>query len=169
MLNKKNFPTLMLVLLSLAAILFAFAFFWNSFGAPYYRFEARYGMPPPNQSAPNFLQLGVFSLLSGLALDALLWLGAGLDRWLARLQKPLVAVVAYLVLPGVLCILLPAACILAVYWIFPGPSTGEQHFAAGFLTVVAFLPVVFGFISIYLGAGVSALSRWLAARIWREN
>jgi len=169
MLNKKNFPTLMLVLLSLAAILFAFAFFWNSFGAPYYRCEARYGMPPPNQSAPNFLQLGVFILLSGLALDALLWLGAGLDRWLARLQKPLVAVVAYLVLPGVLCVLLPAACILAVYWIFPGPSTGEQHFAAGFLTVVAFLPVVFGFISIYLGAGVSALSRWLAARIWRES
>jgi len=169
MLNKKNFPTLMLALLSLAAILFAFAFFWNSFGAPYYRFVARYGMPPPNQSAPNLLELGAWSLLSGLTLDVLIWLGAGLDRWMARVQKPMVAVVVYLVLPGTLCILLPASCILAAYVIFPGPSTGEQHFLAGFLTVVAFLPVVFGFISIYLGAGVSALSRWLASRIWRES
>jgi hypothetical protein len=168
MFNKKNFPTLILVLVSLAAILFSFAFYWNSFGAPYYTFVAKYGAPPPNQSAPNFLELGAWGLLSGLALTALIWLGAGLDRWLAHIKKRIISVVMYLVLPGTLCFLLPAACILAAYVIFPGPSTGEQHFLAGFLTVLAFLPAIFGAISIYIGAGVSALSRWLAARIWRE-
>jgi len=170
MLNKKNFPTLMLVLVSLAAILFAFAFFWNSFGAPYYRFVARYGMPPPSQSAPSLLKLGTWGLLSGLALDVLIWLGAGLDHWLARIQKPMIAVVVYLILPGALCICLPATLILAIDALFPSPDAygGGTHFFAGLLSVITILPAVFGWISIYLGAGVSALSRWLAARIWRE-
>lgn len=175
MLNKKNFPTLILVLVSLAAILFSFAFFWRSFGAPYYSFVARYGAPPPNQSAPNFLQLGVFGLLSGLALDALIWLGVGIDHLLARIPKTSTRLATslgvYLILPGGFCICLPAALIWAADAVSTAsnPSRGgEQHFVGGFLTVLTLLPAVFGWVSIYVGAGTSALSRWLAARIWRE-
>lgn len=169
MVNKKNFPFLILVLVSLGAILFSIGFFWISFGAPYYKFIATYGSPPPNHDNFNPWELVAWGILSGLALTALIWLGAGIDRWLARINKTALTLGVYLILPGALCICLPATAIFLIDAMSSSNSQGgEQHFAAGFLTVIALLPAVFGFISIYIGALTSGLSRWLAGRIWRE-
>lgn len=169
MVNKKNFPNLILVFVSLTAIIFAIGFFWVSFGAPYYKFVAKYGAPPPNHTNFNPWGLVAWGITSGLALTILIWLGAGIERLLARVKKTAVSLGVFLILPGALCICLPASIIFLIDEVSYSNSHGsEQHFAAGILTVITLLPAAFGFTSIYIGAGISALSRWLAGRIWHE-
>lgn len=163
MFNRKLFRISILALVSLGAVLFSILFFWKIDGES------------PNLKAHLISSLK-YGIPAGLTLDALAWFGAGLDHWLARIQnttrRSITSLGVYFILPGAMCVCLPAMLILAADALSTAssPSTGgEQHFVGGFLTILTLLPALFGWTSIYVGAGASALSRWLAARIWREG
>ncbi len=106
-----------------------------------------------------------------IAITLMIWVGAGLEYGLSFIvnntHRMLASVLVFLFLPGLCCFVFPALFIIVV----PGVLT-DWTTAAGILTgvlgLILFLPAVLGFIFIYLGAGTSFLSRWLANRIWHE-
>jgi len=155
--NKKRLPIFALILASAGAMLFALIVLWL----------LDVDSPTVTAKVISTLQLGI---PSGLALIALIWFGAGLDYALSRIQKKnyriLASVLVYLFIPGVCCIGIPALLILLFS---SGMETqNDTGFAIGFFSMLAFIPAVTGFLFIYLGAGTSSISRWLAGRIGQK-
>jgi hypothetical protein len=50
----------------------------------------------------------------------------------------------------------------SVWYLQSGASRYEAGFASGLFLTVAIIPALFGLVVIYIGAGVSALARWMA-------
>jgi|GEM_PF-1398778 Na+-translocating ferredoxin:NAD+ oxidoreductase RnfA subunit len=157
---KKIFPFFILIVASIAAMIFALAFLWS----------LDVDSPTLEKQVASTLQLGI---PSGIALIVLVWFGAGIDGLLSRIQKKstrlLTALGVYLVLPTTLCIVLPALLIILISSLmFPDNETNRGFGTGLFLTITA-IPAIVGFFFIYIGAGVNALSRWLSGRIWRNT
>ncbi len=115
------------------------------------------------------LRLGI---PSGIALIFLIWFGAGIDALLSRIQKRstriLASLVVYLVLPGTLCIGLPALIIILFFQSAIPSDEASRGFGTGLFLTLAAIPALMGFFFVYIGAGVNAASRWLSKRIWRD-
>jgi hypothetical protein len=157
---KKIFPFIALILTSIVAVIFALIFLWS----------LDVDSPTVAEQAKSTLILGI---PSGIILILLVWFGAGVDYLLSRIQKKstriLTALGVYLVLPVTLCIVLPALIIIVTTALmFPSDET-SRGFGTGLILTLAAIPAVVGFVFIYIGAGVNALSRWLSGRIWKDE
>lgn len=159
MMNKKAFPYLVLVLSSASAMIFALVFLWFM----------DVDSPTLQDQAVSTLQLGI---PSGIALTVLIWLGAGIDALLSRIQKRsariLASLVVYLFLPGTLCIALPALTIILFFQSALPADEAGRGFGTGLFLTLAAIPALMGFFFVYIGAGINAASRWLSKRIWPE-
>jgi hypothetical protein len=158
--KKKTLPILALILTSIGAMIFALGFLW-------FMDVDSSDVAAQTQST---LTLGI---PSGIVLIILIWFGAGIDALLSRIKKKSTRVLAslgvYIILPFTLCIGLPALLIiLTMNLAFPDSQT-NAGFGTGLFLTLAAIPAIMGFLFIYVGAGVSSFSRWLAGRIWREN
>lgn len=51
----------------------------------------------------------------------------------------------------------------SVWYLQQNNNTYEAGFASGLFLTVALIPAIFGLVVIYLGAGISALTRWMAS------
>lgn len=155
---KRLFPLITLSLLSIGAAVVTFLILWAQ------------STDSANGTEAFSDAVGV-AVFASIAITLMIWVGAGLEFALSFITKNthriLASVLVFLFLPGLCCFVLPALFIIVV----PGVLT-DWTTAAGILTgvlgLVLFLPAVIGFIFIYLGAGTSFLSRWLANRIWHE-
>jgi len=156
---KRYFPFIVLGVISIAAVIFALIFLWS----------LDVDSPTIAEKAMSTLRLGI---PSGLALIVLVWLGAGLDYGLSFIPKKnlriLASLLVYLFLPAICCIILPSLVIMAVSGVFTSGWNRDSGFGTGLLMTIAFIPAVTGFVFIYIGAGTSSISRWLAGRIWPE-
>ncbi|MCE9645873.1 MAG: hypothetical protein K8S20_07725 [Chloroflexi bacterium] len=157
--NKKIFPMISLILLSAAAIPFAFIVLWQ--------------LDVDSKTIAE--QLGSTTRLaipSVITLVVLIWFGAGLDYALSFISKKnlrlLASVLVYLFIPSICCVGMPALIIMAFSGVFQQGWSGDSGFEAALFMSLAFIPAAVGFLFIYLGAGVSFISRWLAGRFWRE-
>jgi hypothetical protein len=50
----------------------------------------------------------------------------------------------------------------SVWYLQQNNNTYEAGFASGLFLTIAIIPAIFGLVVIYLGAGISALTRWMA-------
>lgn len=159
MINKKTFPYLVLVLSSLVAMIFALVFLWFM----------DVDSPTLQDQAVSTFSLGI---PSGIALSVLIWFGAGIDALLSRIQKRSVRILAslgvYLILPGVLCIGLPALIIIVFFQSALPADEASRGFGTGLFLTLAAIPALMGFFFVYIGAGINAASRQIAKRIWRD-
>lgn len=157
---KKAFPFLSLILFSALAIPFAFLILWNM-------------DVDSNTITDQFNSTLNLAIPSSIALIVLIWFGAGLEVAISFIPKKnlriLASILIYLFLPAICCFVLPALGIMAFSDVFTEGWSGDEGFGAALLMTIAFIPAAFGFLFIYLGAGVNFASRWLAGRIWREN
>ena len=160
MINKKTLTLLTLTLLSIMAMVFSLFVLWY-LDVDSETISAQIG---------STLRLGI---PSGMVLIVLIWFGAGMDMLLARIQKKstriLVSLGVYLILPGTLCVGLPALFILMFAGVFTNGWNADTGFGASLLLTLAIIPSATGFLIIYAGAGVSSLTRWAARRIWPET
>jgi len=158
--NKKIFPIISLILLSTAAIPFAFIVLWRM-DVDSKTFSEQLG---------STIRLAIPSVI---ALVVLIWFGAGLDYAISFIQKKnlrlLASILVYLFIPAICCIGMPALAILAFSGVFQHGWSGDSGFGAALFMSLAFIPAAVGFLFVYLGAGVNFISRWLAGRFWRET
>lgn len=157
---KKKFPLIVLGLLSIGAVFFSIIFVWTVFRGVSQPFAEHLG---------STLEL---ALPSSLALIVLIWFGAGFDYGISLIAKKShriwAAILIYLFLPGFCCIIFPALAILAISGVFTEGWNNTTGTGVGLLGTFTFIPAILGFFFIYIGAGASSFSRWLAGRIWRE-
>jgi hypothetical protein len=156
MINKKTLPIFSLIVLSAAAIPFSFLLLW--------------AMDVDSKTvADQFNSTLNLAIPSSIVLIVLIWFGAGLDFAISFIPKKnlriLAAILVYLFLPMICCFVLPALAIMSFSDVFQEGWEGDAGFEAGLLMTIALIPAAFGFLFIYVGAGVNALSRWLAGRI----
>lgn len=155
---KRFFPLIILSLISIGVAIATFLILWLL-------------SIDSAEGAENFKDAIGLMIFISIAITLMIWVGAGLEYGLSFIPKNthriLASVLVFLFLPALCCFVLPALFIIVV----PGVLT-DWTTAAGILTgvlaLVLLLPAVLGFIFIYLGAGASFFSRWLAKRIWRE-
>ena len=155
---KRFFPLIILSLLSIGAAIVSFLVLWIS-------------STNSANGTEKFADAIGAAVFASIAITFMIWMGAGLEFGLSFIAKNshriLASILVFLFLPALCCFVLPALFIIVV----PGVLT-DWTTAAGILTgalaLLLFLPAVLGFIFIYLGAGASYLSRWLANRIWHE-
>ena len=159
MMSKKTFPYFILAFASVGAMIFALVFLWSM--------DA--DSPTVKDQAVSTLQLGI---PSGIALIVLIWFGAGIDALLSRIQKRSARILAslgvYLILPGTLCIGLPALIIIVFFQSALPADEASRGFGTGLFLTLAAIPALMGFFFVYIGAGVNAASRHIAKRIWRD-
>lgn len=153
---RKFLPTLSLILLSIFAILFAFAFLWI----------LDVDSPTVEAQLASTIRLAI---PSSIMLIILLWFGAGVDALLSRIanraKRIWTSLLVYLILPVTLCLVLPALVIMLFSGVFVNGWDSNSGFGAGLFMTIALIPAVTGFFFIYLGAGVHAAARWLAGKM----
>ena len=153
---RKSLPTLSLILLSVLAILFAFVVLWM----------LDVDSPTVEAQLASTIRLAI---PSSIMLIILLWLGAGVDTLLSRIQNRTrriwISLLVYLILPVTLCLVLPALLIMLFSGVFVNGWDSNSGFGAGLFMTIALIPAVTGFFFIYLGAGVHSIARWLAGKM----
>jgi hypothetical protein len=161
MVNKKNFSKVNLNILSVIAVIISFVFLFTTFR----NYDGAF--------VKYLVTTSSLAAVSSYVLIMLIRLGAKADNKLAGIpqknKRVLYTLLAYLVIP------LSCAAIIGILNLisltgFTQTSTGRDVGTMfGFFAMFAFLPFVFGSVFIYLGAIVSAISRWVASLIWRES
>jgi hypothetical protein len=160
MVNKNNLPRISLSLLSVIAVIVSFGFLWymlrNSDGT----------------FVQRVMTVIILAAISSIVLIVLIWIGAKVDKSLAGIsqknKRVVLTLLAYIFIPAI-C----AAGVGILSLLFAtgfGDTWGKDaSFGIFFLGMFVAIPFAFGTVFIYLGAIVSALSRWVTSLIWRET
>ena len=160
MVNKNNLPKVSINILSVIAVIVSFVFLFTTF----------------RHYDGTFLQylMTTFSLaaVSSFVLITLIRAGVKVDNKLAGIpqknKRVLYTLMAYLVIPAICAV--AAGIISLLFATGFGDTWGrDASFGVFFIGTFVAIPFAFGAAFVYLGAIVSALSRWEAGLIWRES
>ena len=159
MIKKKTLPLVSMLVLSVLTVPFSFLVLWS--------------LDVDSKTvAEQFGNTIKIAIPSALTLILLVWFGAGLDHALSMIPKKsiriLSSILVYVFIPAICCIGMPLLVIAFFSGVLENGFTEDAGFGFGLLSIIAFIPAITGFLFIYLGAGVSSVSRWAAGRIWAE-
>ncbi|MBK8783594.1 MAG: hypothetical protein IPO22_17705 [Anaerolineales bacterium] len=157
--KKKILPLISMFVLSALTVPFSFLVLWN--------LDA-----DSKTVADQFKNALTITIPSSITLILLVWFGAGLDYALSWISKKairiFVSILVYVFIPAICCIGMPLFVIASLSGVLEEGFTKDAGFGFGLLSIIALIPAATGFLFIYLGAGVSSVSRWAAGRIWTE-
>ncbi len=161
MVNKNNLPKISLNVLSAIAVIASFVFIFTTLR----HFDGTF--------VQHLIFMISLAVISSIVLIFLIRMGAKVDNKLANIQvkdkRVLYTLLVYIAIP-VFCAVTVGILYLLSLTGFMETSAGRDFgFVLGLFGILIFFPLVFGTTFIYLGAIVSALSRWAAGLIWREN